>query len=127
MNIQEQYSKYDNTPCPVGLFDLVTVKQLCRGNEQNLAKMVRVFVNTISTSMEEMKTGHSNGDAALLKRIAHRIRPALALYAVGGVEKEMLRIELEQLDTGELGLLIEKVDTIIREVVTALKKEYSID
>jgi HPt (histidine-containing phosphotransfer) domain-containing protein len=126
MNIAEEYNKNGKTPDSARLFDLSIVKQLCRGNEQNLLKMILVFVNTISASMEEMKIGHGKADSASLQRIAHRIRPALALYSVAGVEKDMLRIELEELDIDELGLLIKKVDMVINDVVTELKKEYLI-
>jgi HPt (histidine-containing phosphotransfer) domain-containing protein len=126
MNLAEQHSKNGKTPDSASLFDLSIVRQLCRGNEQNLLKMMLVFVNTMSASMEEMKTGHSKGDSASLQRIAHRIRPALALYAVANVEKEMLRIEQEELDIDELGLLIKKVDLVINQVVAQLRKEYLI-
>ena len=126
MNIQPNANEKAGSPVEK-LYDLCMIEMLCHGNKEQVNKMVRVFIDQVPKSVEEIKTAYSKRDYEVIKKVAHRIKPVLRYYAIIKVEKDMLLIEQwakEETATKELELKIRNLDTVIIKVVEQLKKNF---
>lgn len=108
------------------LYDLCMIDRLCRGNQEKVRRMVEVFVAQTPQSVEEIKKAYVNGDYAVIKSVAHRIKPTLNYYAIVKIEKDVLMIEKlakEGVATPELDLKIRKLDEVLNSVVKKMKQD----
>jgi len=108
------------------LYDLCMIEQLCRGNQEKIKKMVEVFIVQAPKSVEEIKIAFLQGDFAVIKNVAHRIKPTLSYYAIIKIEKDIQQIERlakEGSNSDELKLKIMKVDDVITRVVEKMKQD----
>ena len=108
------------------LYDLCMIEQLCRGNQEKIKKMVEVFIVQAPKSVEEIKIAFLQGDFAVIKTVAHRIKPTLSYYAIIKIEKDIQQIEKlakEGSNSDELKLKIMKVDDVITRVVEKMKQD----
>ena len=108
------------------LYDLCMIEQLCRGDQEKIKKMVEVFIVQAPKSVEEIKIAFLQGDFAVIKTVAHRIKPTLSYYAIIKIEKDIQQIERlakEGSNSDELKLKIMKVDDVITRVVEKMKQD----
>jgi HPt (histidine-containing phosphotransfer) domain-containing protein len=108
------------------LYDLCMIEQLCRGNLERVKKMVKVFIEQIPLSVEEIKLAFNKRDFVKIKNVAHRIKPTLSYYAIVKIEKDIQLIERlakDELANPELELKIKKLDNVINEIVVQMKKD----
>lgn len=109
------------------LYDLCMIEQLCRGNQEKVKIMVKVFIDQVPQSVEEIKLAFNKRDFVKIKNVAHRIKPTLSYYAIVKIEKDIQQIERlakEELATPELELRIKKLDEVINEIVSQMKKDF---
>lgn len=109
------------------LYDLCMIEQLCRGNQEKVKKMVKVFIDQIPQSVEEIKLAFNKRDFIKIKNVAHRIKPTLSYYAIVKIEKDIQLIERlakEELANPELELKIKRLDIVINEIVGQMKKDF---
>ena len=88
--------------------------------------MVEVFIVQAPKSVEEIKIAFLQGDFAVIKTVAHRIKPTLSYYAIIKIEKDIQQIERlakEGSNSDELKLKIMKVDDVITRVVEKMKQD----
>jgi CheY-like chemotaxis protein len=111
-------------PKSTPLFDLTKIQTIARGNKEFVTKMIELFIETTPVSIIDMKTAYSNKDFDKVKKIAHRIKPAIDNLEISGIKNDVREIEMnaETYQTSEqLEILISKVEQVINEVVTNLK------
>lgn len=109
------------------LYDTSMIEKFCRGNEEQLKKMIRIFIEQIPQSVEEIKLAYQNKDFMQMKNAAHRIKPILSYYAVVKVAKDIQQIEnmaKEELATAEMESKIKRLDDVLSMVVTRMKKDF---
>jgi HPt (histidine-containing phosphotransfer) domain-containing protein len=109
------------------LYDICMIERLCRGNQEQVKKMVGVFIKEIPTAIEEIKRAFINGDLVSVKNITHRIKPTLSYYAIIKIEKDIRNIEAlaKQGNAGvELELKITNVENVIAAVAEKLKTDF---
>lgn len=110
------------------LYDLCFIENFCRGNQEQVKKMVRVFIEQMPHSVDEIKSAYQKGDFDLIKKVAHRIKPVLSYYAIVKVDKVIRQIEFmaaEGTASYELSLKIEKLDEVILQIVEQMKNTLS--
>ncbi len=115
------------TPVSEKLYDLCMIEKLCRGNQEEVKKMVQVFISQVPQAVEDIKSAYKNFDFISVKKVAHRIKPVLGYYAIVKIEKEIRDIEemAEQARvTYEMEATIEKLDTVIAQIVEQMKKTF---
>jgi CheY-like chemotaxis protein/HPt (histidine-containing phosphotransfer) domain-containing protein len=106
------------------LFDLTKIQTIAKGNKEFVHKMIELFIETTPVSIIDMKTAYSNKDFDKVKKIAHRIKPAIDNLEISGIKNEIREIEMnaETYQTSEqLEILILKVEQVINEVLINLK------
>jgi HPt (histidine-containing phosphotransfer) domain-containing protein len=109
------------------LYDLCMIEMLCRGNKEQIKKIVSIFISQVPQSVEEIKTAYSKNDFTTIKKVAHRIRPILGYYAIVKIEKDILRIEAiaeTGIATAELQLKINKLEEVTTIVVEKLNADF---
>jgi len=113
----------------VKLYDLQVVVQMCRGNDEQVLKMVEVFIEQISQSIKEMETAYSENDFLKIKSLAHKIKPLFTYFGTSKLEKEILLTEVllsKEVISFELKLKITNLNLIAREVISEMKNDFNI-
>lgn len=113
----------------VKLYDLQVVVQMCRGNDEQVLKMVEVFIGQISQSIKEMETAYSENDFLKIKSLAHKIKPLFTYFGTSKLEKEFLLTEVllsKEVISLELKLKITNLNLIAREVISEMKNDFNI-
>jgi HPt (histidine-containing phosphotransfer) domain-containing protein len=109
------------------LYDTCLIDQLCRGNQDQVKKMVKIFIDQIPQSIEDIKSAYIRKDFVVLKNVAHRIKPMISYYAIVKIEKDIQKIEAlakEELATIELELRIMRLDEVANLVVEKMKQDF---
>jgi HPt (histidine-containing phosphotransfer) domain-containing protein len=109
------------------LYDICMIDRLCRGNQEQVKKMVAVFIKEIPNAIEEIKKAYSNKDFVTVKKTTHRIKPTLSYYAIIKIEKDIRSIEVlakQGLAVPELELKITRVGNVVDAVVERLKSDF---
>jgi hypothetical protein len=110
------------------LYDLGMIDKFCRGDKSLTKKMMQVFINDMSVSVEELKQAYKANDVITLKRTAHRIKPVLSLYSIVIIGNDVEILEnmgTEQLVTPETALKINRLDNVISLVTQQMNKYIS--
>tara|TARA_B110000116_G_C16463134_1_gene414657 strand:- start:160 stop:543 length:384 start_codon:yes stop_codon:yes gene_type:complete len=113
----------------VKLYDLQLVVQMCRGNDEQILKMVRVFIDQISQSIEEIESAYFENDFLKIKSLAHKIKPLFTYFGTSKLEKEFLLTEVllsKEIISLELELKIINLNLIVMEVISEMKNDFNI-
>lgn len=109
------------------LYDLCMIERLCRGNQEQVKKMISVFIKQIPQALEEIKSAYLRKDFITIKNTAHRIKPILSYYAIVKIEKDIRQVEAlakDEMATMEMEVRIKKIDEVLTQVVAAMKKTF---
>ena len=100
------------------------IDRLCRGDQERIKKMLQLFIDQTPQDIEAIKEAYKRGDFAIVRKIAHRIKPVLGYYAIIKIEKDILTIERMagrgQL-SNEVATKIKHVDEVVTEVIEQMK------
>ena len=113
----------------VKLYDLQLVVQMCRGNDEQILKMVRVFIDQISQSIKEIECAYFENDFLKIKSLAHKIKPLFTYFGTSKLEKEFLLTEVllsKEIISLELELKIINLNLIVMEVISEMKNDFNI-
>jgi HPt (histidine-containing phosphotransfer) domain-containing protein len=111
------------------LYDLDVINQMCRGNEEQILKMVEVFIEQISLLLKDIETAYSKNDFLKIKSLAHKIKPLLTYFGTSKLEKEFLLTEVffsKEVSSLELELKISNLNLIAKEVVNEMKNDFGL-
>jgi HPt (histidine-containing phosphotransfer) domain-containing protein len=110
-------------------YDLQVVNQMCRGNEEQVLKMVEVFIDQISLSIKGIETAYSEKDFLKIKSLAHKMKPLLTYFGTPKLEKEFLLTEeliSKEITSLALESKIKNLVLIVNEVISEMKKDFNI-
>lgn len=111
------------------LYDLDVINQMCRGNEEQILKMVEVFIEQISLLLKDLETAYSENDFLKIKSLAHKIKPLLTYFGTTKLEKEFLLTEVffsKEIASLELELKISNLNLMAKEVINEMKNDFSL-
>jgi CheY-like chemotaxis protein/HPt (histidine-containing phosphotransfer) domain-containing protein len=111
------------------LFDLEQLRQLSRGDEKFIAKMVTMFVQTAPASIAAMKSALQVNDFARVKSIAHGLKPSIDSFGIVSMKTRIRDIESYPFETNaldQLHQLIEESNSIISNVVVSFQKQFAV-
>ena len=110
-----------------GLYDLCMIERLCRGNQEQVKKMMAVFIQQAPQAVEEIKKAYANSDFITIKNTAHRIKPILSYYAIVSIEKDIRKLEALAKEEGasfEMEMRINKIAEVISRVTAEMKSTF---
>ena len=91
--------------------------------------MIRLFVEQVPASIEEMQAAYLERNFDIIKKVAHRIKPSIDNMGVSSLKAEIREIEtmaMENTDSPKLIKLIQQLDSKIKKVVDKLRQDFSI-
>jgi PAS domain S-box-containing protein len=111
------------------LYDLSTLRDISRGNDAFVEKMVNIFCDQTPPMLREMTIAMYDNDLERMGAIAHRIKPSIDNLNINSLKQTIRTIEkmgYEKTNSPDLPDLLKEVDVIIERVLRKMKQEYQI-
>ncbi|MBT1703454.1 ATP-binding protein [Chryseosolibacter indicus] len=89
INISDQNIKVES----VG-YDFTYLKSVSDNNEEFIKEMIQTFIQTVPAVLDEMTTSSTAKDWEKLSKLAHQIKPSLALMGMTDLRAKVVYIEL---------------------------------
>ncbi|MFD1293697.1 Hpt domain-containing protein [Lutibacter holmesii] len=100
---------------------------MCRGNQEQVAKMVKVFTSEISQSVADINTAFSEKDFLTIKKLTHKVKPTLTYFGVEKLQKELLLIDallLTDFDITTLETHLNNFTKLTTKVIDQLNNDF---
>lgn len=111
------------------LFDLSQISEML-GDEEELRRMVGVFVESTPVSLNDMNEGFKDNDAEKVASNAHKMKASLDLLKIDSLYEIIRKIDkkpkVENIAQQELIEVVEKINIVLEEVFDVLKKDYNL-
>ncbi len=107
------------------LYDLSKLRDVSRGNEEFIQKMLQVFIRESVIAVEQIKEAYANNDIEKIKITAHRIKPSVHNMGINSLTEDILKLESFDITTNNkesLLSLINNLDEIINKVIMQLEE-----
>lgn len=111
------------------LYDISDIQTISRGNNDFLMKMLKMFVDYTPYNIKEMKEKYATKDLTGMGELAHSIKPTIDSMGIVSIKDTIREIEKcgkEKNDSSTLPMLIEKVESVIANVVAAVKMDFKL-
>lgn len=111
------------------LYNLQLVEKMCRGNQEQIAKMAEVFVEQIIDAINEIEAAYTEKDFIKIVRLSHKIKPTLAYFGTDQLAEEFLLTEdllSNEITAPEVDMKITSLKLIAQEVVDQMKNDFNI-
>jgi hypothetical protein len=111
------------------LYDMGKVNELARGNKDFILSLVKVFIDTVPATVDEMQQACSGNQWNILSKLAHKIKPTIDTMCMTSIKEDIRTIESDakhRVNTDALSVLVNKVDWVVKRTSEQLKEEFSI-
>jgi len=111
------------------LYDLYIIDKMCRGKQQQVLKMIKIFIPQILKSLEEISLAHHKKDLLKIQREIHKLKPTLNYYGTIKIEKELLMLEKQvtaNFESNDIEANIKELNKITTQVVDQMKIDFSL-
>lgn len=127
-NIQASNSKPNNNSTELSepLYDLTSLKAIGKGNTSFIEKMINLFLDIASKSVNEIKVAFENNDIELVTKLAHKLKPSidnLSIFKLKKLVRQIEKFDVTSTSTETLNEMILELESIMSQVMEALKKE----
>ncbi len=125
-------STSDPDPIPLNekndesLFSLTKLKEISRGNQAFVDRMVGMLLEEMPKSILLLKEHLSNNEYDRLRAIAHKMKPSINLMGMESIQREIQQIEDYSASVSNLDRLPQLVDKVIltcEKMLNELSKE----
>ena len=107
------------------IFSLEKIKKISSGDKEFVAKMIDLFIQTASSSLEMMKTAYAEKDFKSLSAIAHRIKPSINDLEIIQITDEIKQVEFLSKENPNSKLIPEyliKIEKVLNIVIDQMRK-----
>ncbi|HXL54895.1 MAG TPA: Hpt domain-containing protein, partial [Chitinophagaceae bacterium] len=107
------------------LYDLSKLRDISRGNEEFIQKMLQVFTRESVIAVQQIKEAYANNDIEKIKITAHRIKPSVHNMGINSLTEDILKLESFDITVNSkepLLSLINNLDEIINKVIMQLEE-----
>ena len=111
------------------LYNLTTVIEMCRGNQESVLKLIKVFILEISKSVEQLNVAYKEANIGKIKEEIHKVKPTLTYFGTGEIRNELINLETlvhRNSPVYELEKSIYWINSISKLTVAKMKKDFSI-
>ncbi len=108
------------------LYNLGIIREISRGNEDFVKKMLVLFIETMPPAIEEMKQHLNSAEWNALGAVAHKIKPSIDTMGIDLLREDIRSIERfgkEALNTDQIPALLEKIERVLDKVADDLRSE----
>lgn len=114
-----------NTPNSTSIVDLSHLKELSRGNDNFVKRMVSIFLAQVPASMKEIERAALNGEMEQMRAVAHKIKPGIDTFRIRQASRLIRSLESweeNETNTTALRELIAETSSVIDAAVLYLEK-----
>ena len=111
------------------VYDLTHLKDLFDNNMQLITSLVKIFIDTVPATCNEMMEHLENNNIEDVGNLAHKIKPTLDSMHMHSIKNEIRNIELfakQKINLNEIPALCKKVHAAIDLATRQLKKEFGL-
>jgi HPt (histidine-containing phosphotransfer) domain-containing protein len=115
---------------PEPSYDISLIRDISRGNEAFIRKMLGIFVEQTPLHLAEMREFFANSDWKRMGELAHKIKPTidnLGIKAIKATIREIENIGRIGEGTGRMGELLEEVEEAMNQAVKAIRTDYQLN
>jgi signal transduction histidine kinase/DNA-binding NarL/FixJ family response regulator len=108
------------------LYDLTHLHSMCRGNEAFFNKMLKVFIDTVPTSVVSLETAMLRQDWSNVAEMAHKLKTSFDTMRVSSLKPVIRKLEVDAKKQENLGAIpeqVEKVTQTTRALLDQLRLE----
>ncbi len=112
-------------PPEKGLYDLHSLKEIADGNPAFEQKMISIFVEQTSESLQELRPAIDQHDYMRIREIIHHIKPSVSLMGISFLERDIARIlEYPSMNPDPAGItdMANRVATTLSTVIIQLQE-----
>ncbi len=106
------------------LFNLDSLREISRGNEAFVQKMIRIFCEQTPVLVREMIAARKENNLALMGAIAHKIKPSIDNLNIQSLKQVIRDIEAagkEQKETANLEEFLNQTQKTIAAIVSDMQ------
>jgi HPt (histidine-containing phosphotransfer) domain-containing protein len=115
---------------PEPSYDITMIREISRGNEAFIRKMLGIFVEQTPMHINEMREHYAQSDWKRMGELAHKIKPTidnLGIQAIKSAVREMEVIGKCGEGTERMGNLLEKIVLVLNQAVNAIRADYQMN
>jgi HPt (histidine-containing phosphotransfer) domain-containing protein len=108
-------------------YNLQDVSTMCRGNKDQILKMIEMFIDQIPKSIEEINTALAKNDIETIKNQLHKSKSTIYFFGASKLADEFITTEAmlsEKFSSSELELKIKNINLLTNEVVEEMKNDF---
>lgn len=108
------------------LYDLSGLKEISRGNDAFIQKMLTLFCEQSSAMVQQMKEAYTNDQLITMGAVAHKLKPSIDNLKITALKQVIRSIEKagkENNKTEELPYQLQLTEEIIHKTIHQLKQE----
>ena len=107
----------------MALYDITELEQMAQGNNEFIKKMVNVFLETTSESLDQLLKAFEEKDLQTVSAIAHKIKPSIDLMGISSLHDVVRDIEARAKNGDDLYDLVGRLDEDLKVVFEQIKSE----
>jgi CheY-like chemotaxis protein len=107
-------------------YDLSLLREISRGNESFVSKMVQLFCQQAPEMVQQMKAAFQQGDMSDIEALAHKLKPSIDNLAIEELREPVRRLEKagrNNIPWNEVTALLSQMENVILEVVLDVRQE----
>lgn len=111
------------------LYDLTILEEITDGDTEFIISLAGIYLDTIPLNSQQMVQAAEAKDWLTVSKIAHKIKPTIDSMNIMSISSDIRTLETDgknKVNTGILGKIAVKVDTVINIVAQQLKYDYNI-
>lgn len=109
------------------LYDLSNLKEIGGGSEDFVRQMIILFLDQAATSISGMEKAVAENDVALIKNLAHQLKPSVDNFRIDDLSRWIREIEDLAENNPRSPTLSEKIsqsNSLLRQVMVQLENHY---
>jgi hypothetical protein len=111
------------------LYNLSMVEIISGGDKTFIHKMLKLFLETVPGTLNEMQAATKNADWPALSKVAHKLKSTIDSMGITSLKQDIRTIEANgktSQSLEQLPVLVERVNGVMLQVIRQVKKDYSL-
>lgn len=119
----------NKNPATEKLYDLSLVNDLARGNQEFIVNLAKIFIETVPPTAREMVEACNQKKWEQMGKLAHKLKSTIDTMCISSLKDDIRAIEKNGKEQKNIDItisMVEKTDSVIKQVTQQLKTEFSL-
>ena len=111
---------------PDRLYDLANLREISRGDNNFVKRMVKLFADRIPSSLAQIREAYTAKNFKAIRDVVHMLRPSIDNMGITAIKANVHNAEKLALDNPTSPLLkenLDQIDAVLMQVYEQLKEE----